>query len=92
MFDPPLDDGIRKYVEILSSAGIETYESCQAGTGHAYSEPAVRFHGDQAEGFRALAIASQHSLPVSAIRRFWSIIDGEPHGPYWEMTFKSKKS
>jgi hypothetical protein len=91
-FDPPLDGGIRLYVEVLSNAGIETFESCQGGYGHTYPEPTVRFHGDRTEGFRALAVAHQHNLPVSAIRRLWTIIDGEPIGPYWEMTFCVKKS
>jgi len=40
-FRPTLDPGIRKYVEILHAAVIETYESCEGGQGHAYTEPAV---------------------------------------------------
>jgi len=91
-YDPPLDDGIKKYVEVLNAAGIETYESCQGGNGHSYPEPTVRFHGDQIEGFRVLAVARQHDFPVSALRRFWDIIEGEPTGPYWEITFNLRKS
>jgi hypothetical protein len=83
----PLDEGIKHQVEILSANGIETYESCEGGVGHCFPEPTIRFHGDQAEGFKALAIAAQHGLRVSALRRFWSVIDGEPVGPKWEMTF-----
>lgn len=89
-FEPPLDAGIRRAVELLVAAGIETYESCEGGIGHAYAEPTVRFHGDRSEGFRALAVAQQHDLPVSAIRRFWSIEDGEPVGPHWEIVFWRK--
>lgn len=86
-FDSPLDGGIRSYVEILVSAGIETYESCQGGDGHAFAEPTVRFHGGSSAGFHALAIAIQHALPVSELHRVWTLIDGEPPGPTWELTF-----
>lgn len=89
VYDPPLDSGIRPYVEALAEAGIETYESCDGGAGHAYPEPTIRFHGDRGEGFRALSIATQRQLPVAALRRIWMVIDGEPTGPHWEITFTS---
>ncbi len=82
-----LDAGIRQMVEVLRKNGIETFESCQGGEGHSYPEPTVRFHGQQEEGFRAFAAARAHDLPVGAIKRVWTIHDGEPTGPYWEMTF-----
>ena len=85
--NPNFDKGIKREVEILQAAGIETFESCQGGSGHAFYEPTVRFHGVYGEGFRALAIALQHGLKVSELRRYYSIQDGEPVGPYWEMTF-----
>jgi hypothetical protein len=56
-YDPPLDPGIADAVEALQDAGIETFESCESGPGHAYPEPAVRFHGQQPEGMRALSAA-----------------------------------
>ena len=84
---PPLDKGIKREVEILVEGGIETYESCEGGPGHAYPEPTVRFHGERSEGFKALAIALQNDLKPSELRRIWNIIDGEPVGPDWEMTF-----
>jgi hypothetical protein len=86
-FDPPLDPGIANAVLVLNKAGIETYESCEGGSGHAYPEPTIRFHGDHSEGFRALAVALQNGLSVSELRRVWSIISGEPVGPTWELTF-----
>jgi len=86
-FDPPLDAGIKKAVEILNRAGIETYESCEGGSGHAYLEPTIAFHGERSEGFRALAIALQNGLPVDSLRRVWRVEDGEPTGPSWEITF-----
>jgi hypothetical protein len=76
-FSPPLDNGIKKAVEILCDSGIETYESCEGGPGHAYPEPTIAFHGERAEGFRALAIALQNGLPVDSLRRVWRIEDGE---------------
>lgn len=87
--DLPLDEGIKRAVLILRSGGIETFESCEGGTGHAYPEPTVRFDGIYADGFRALAVAMTYGLPVRAIRRIWTIEDGEPTGPWWEMTFRA---
>ncbi len=89
-YSSPLDAGIRRYVEILDGAGVETYESCEGGDGHACPEPTIRFHGDHTEGPRALAFALQHGLPVSALRRLWTLIDGELTGPTWELTFADK--
>lgn len=86
-YSPPLDKGIEREVEILAEGGIETYESCEGGIGHSYPEPTVRFHGERSEGFKALAIALQNGLKPSKISRIWTILDGEPTGPYWEMTF-----
>ena len=85
--DPPLDPGIAHAVHVLNEASIETFESCEGGVGHAYPEPTVRFHGDVAEGWEALAAAMRAGLPVSAIRRTWPVNNGEPTGPWWEMTF-----
>jgi hypothetical protein len=82
-----LDPGIRQMVKVLREYGIETFESCQGGEGHSYPEPTVRFHGQQEEGFRAFAAAREHDLPVWAIKRVWTVHNGEPTGPYWEMTF-----
>lgn len=82
-----LDPGIAPYVDVLDAAGIETFESCEGSIGHAFLEPTVRFYGARGEGFRALAVAIQHALPVAELRRYWQIVNGEPEGPHWEMTF-----
>jgi hypothetical protein len=83
-----LDPGIAPYVEVLRSAGIETYESCEGGEGHCYSEPTIRFYGQRGQGFRALAVALQNGLPISAVRQAWTVDeDGLPNGPYWEVAF-----
>lgn len=88
--EPPwesIDADIRREVRALWEHGVETHESCQGGQGHPFPEPTVRFLGDKSEGARALGIALQNGLRVTSLRRFWNIIDGEPVGPYWEMTF-----
>jgi hypothetical protein len=83
-----LDPGIAVYVGLLDAAGVETFESCDGGPGHAFAEPTIRFHGERGEGFRALAVALQHRLPVRGLRRYWQVSDqGEPEGPHWELTF-----
>lgn len=86
-YDPPLDPGIALAVIVLQSAGVETFESCQGGPGHAYPDPTVRFHGRAEAGFRALAVAMQAGLRVAELRRVWPILDQEPTGPWWELTF-----
>jgi hypothetical protein len=87
-----LDTGIRREVEILFSNGVETFESCEGGKGHSFPEPTIRFHGNSAAGWKALQVAFDHALPVSALRREWCIIDGEPTGPTWAMTFFRRKA
>jgi hypothetical protein len=87
-----LDKGISQEVWILRKNGVETNESCQGGQGHPFPEPTIRFAGGRAEGFRVLGIALQHGLKVSELRRIWPIIDGEPTGPEWEMTFHSPRT
>ena len=83
----PLDAGIKDAVYTLCRNGVETYESCQGGAGHAFPEPTVRFFGGRAEGLRALSVALHNGLAVLELRRVWPIIDGEPTGPCWEMVF-----
>lgn len=87
IYSPPLDKGIQHEVEILAEGGIETFESCEGGIGHCYPEPTVRFHGGKSEGFKALAIALQNDLKPSKLGRVWDVINDEPIGAYWEMTF-----
>ena len=82
-----LDSGIRDAVIALRKAGVETFESCQGGAGHCYPEPTVRFHGHIEEGWRALSAALVVGLRVQALRRVWPVIDKEPTGPWWELTF-----
>src|SRR5262245_58273392 len=89
-FSPALDPGIVAAVLALRAGGVETYESCEGGNGHAYAEPAVRFHGNIAEGIRALSVALRAGLPVLELRRVWTVLDNEPNGPWWELTFRPR--
>lgn len=84
-----LDPGIAGIVNALRAHGVPTHESCEGGPGHSFPEPTVRFHGGRAEGFSALAIALDLRLPVRALRRVWRVLDGEPCGPLWELSFYS---
>jgi hypothetical protein len=70
-----LDRGIRKAVERLQTCGIETFESCEGGPGHAYPEPTIRFQGTPEAGWRALGICLAHGLPVASLRRIWDVLD-----------------
>ena len=73
-----VDPGIRRAVRILWENGVETFESCEGGRGHSFPEPTVRFHGQQDEGLRALAVALQRGLKVTELRRYYTVINGEP--------------
>lgn len=83
-----LDPGIRRFVQLLRQHGVETFQSCDGAHPDAsYREAIVEFHGNQYEGFRALAAALMYALPVRRLERFWSVQDGEPVGPSWALTF-----
>ena len=82
-----IDAGIEREVRILYENGVETFESCEGGEGHAFYEPTVRFFGGQSEGLRAVSTALAHGLKVSELRRYWTVQNGELTGPHWEMTF-----
>jgi hypothetical protein len=84
-----IDPGIARAVSILQQGGVETFESCEGGAGHAFPEPTVRFYGTPAAGPRALAVCMDHGLPVVALRRVWYIENCEPTGPNWELTFRA---
>jgi hypothetical protein len=84
--EPYLDLGIRPIVALLRAHHIETVESCEGGTGHCFPVPTVRFSGDRTIGFRAFALATEHGYAIADLKRCWSIVDGEPVGPEWEMT------
>ena len=86
-----LDRGIEKAVRLLQAEGVETFESCEGGKGHAFPEPTIRFHGTPEAGWRAMGICLAHGLPILSLRRVWYVLDGnEPTGPHWEITFRER--
>ena len=86
-----IDAGIRQAVKRLQEAGIDTFESCEGGPGHAYPEPTVAFHGTPEAGWRALGVCLAYGLPIQSLRRVWHVLDGdEPNGPYWEVVFRKR--
>ena len=85
-----MDPGIVRAVKVLVEYGIETFESCEGGQGHSMPEPTVRFCGPQEAGGRALSVCLAHGLPVLSLRRYWTIEDGEPVGPSWELVFRRR--
>jgi hypothetical protein len=89
--DLALDPGIRGYVLALREGGVETFESCEGGDGHALTEPTVRFHGAVPAGFKAYAVACERGLPVAVLRLCYPVDDNKMlTGPWWEMTFATK--
>jgi hypothetical protein len=86
--DMELDRGIRSYVLALREGGVETFESCEGGEGHAFTEPTVRFYGPVAAGFKAYAVACERGLPVAALKLVYPVNENKLlTGPWWEMTF-----
>jgi len=53
----------------LNSGGVETFESCQGGAGHAMPDPTIKFHRSAWAGYAEFAVAMEHDLPVLHVRR-----------------------
>ncbi|UFZ03955.1 hypothetical protein LQG66_32970 [Bradyrhizobium ontarionense] len=87
--DMELDAGIRRAVLVLRSGGIETFESCEGGPGHAFPDPTVKFEGSAWAGYKALAVAMEHGLPVLRMQRVYGVMDGQLEGPWWELVFRT---
>jgi hypothetical protein len=86
-----LDRGIAAAVERLQANGIETFQSCEGGPGHARAEPTISFHGTPEAGWRAVAVCIDHGLPIRSLCRVWDVLDtNEPTGPHWEITFRQR--
>lgn len=88
-FNGEADIGIAGAVSILQENGIETFESCEGGEGHAFPEPTVRFYGRHS-GFKAFSIAMDYGLPVLALRLAYSEHAQALEGPHWEIVFREK--
>lgn len=85
-----IDPGIRLAVIRLRQHNIETCQSCEGGPGHSYPEPTVAFYGTPEAGWRAVSVCLAYGLPVLSLKRVWDVLDGEPVGPHWELTFRRR--
>ena len=86
-----LDPGIELAVRTLRDNGVETFESCEGGAGHAFFEPTVRFEGGPEAGWRALAVCLAYGFSVRRLERYWAIQQGhEPTGPSWALVFRER--
>ena|SRR5579864_7641405 len=85
-----LDAGIARAVRVLQEHGVETFESCEGGPGHAFAEPTIRFGvGRPEEGWKALAVCLTFGYPVLRLGIYWNIEHRHvPVGPYWELVFR----
>jgi hypothetical protein len=88
-----MDPGIVFYVRALRDAGVETFEACQGGlrddgSDHAYPEPTVRFAGDAGAGMRALGVCTALGFPTMALRRVWTVSEGQIEMACWELVFR----
>ena len=66
-----VDDGIRPVVEILNNHGFKTFELCEGGKGHCYSDPTVRFYGSEIDLIRAFEICLCYKLNVFEVKRVY---------------------
>ncbi len=85
--DLELDPGIRRAVLTLRAAGVETFESCEGGYGHAFPDPIIKFHGGAWAGYRAFAVATERGLPVLRVQQVYGVSSGHLERPWWEMVF-----
>lgn len=64
-----IDKGIRPAVAILNNHGFTTFESCEGGNGHCFTEPTVRFYGSEFDLLRAYDICRSYGLNVYEAKR-----------------------
>lgn len=100
-----LDPGIRRAVEVLHNAGIETLSSCEGRNNPGYSPkrdgphhgdwPYVILSGTLADAFIALGAVMKEGLKVRSIEQSWFVYPegpSAPVGPQWRITFWQKTS
>lgn len=66
-----IDAGIFGAVKILNLHGFKTFESCEGGEGHCYSEPTIRFFGNEFDLIRAYEICQEYGLNVYEAKRVY---------------------
>ena len=55
------------------------------GTGHAFPDPTIKFHGGAWAGYRAFAVAMEHGL--LRMQQVHGMTNGQLEGPWWELVF-----
>ena len=98
-----LDFGIRRHVEILRKAGVNTLASCEGRKNPGYSPkrdgphhgdwPYIIIHGTAADAFIAMGASLKEGLPVRSIEQSWFVYPEDktvPVGPQWRITFWKK--
>jgi len=66
-----LDILISPVVDILNKHGFVTFESCQGGQGHCYSEPTVRFFGSEFDLIKAYELCQCYGVAVLEGKRVY---------------------
>lgn len=91
-----VDAGIREAVEILNAHGFKTFESCEGGDGHCFTNPTVRFEGTEYDLLRAYDICRLYKLCVGDARRVYrkqdvykgnNDVEAKIIGEVWENPF-----
>jgi hypothetical protein len=82
-----MDPGFRETIRILWDNGVETDESCEAREGIATPNLPYAFMAITQRVLGRWPLQCKHGLRVDELRRHWHMIDGEPVGPHWQLTF-----
>lgn len=96
IFFENIDPLILPVVKILNAHGFKTFESCQGGEGHCYSDATVRFFGTEFDLIRAYEICQCYKLNVYEVKRVFikediyknnNSINRMPIGSAWSKPF-----
>ena len=66
-----VDEIIKPAVKIMLEHGFHTFESCQGGEGHSFTEPTIRFNGTEFDLIIAYELCKHYKLNVSCVRRVY---------------------
>jgi hypothetical protein len=85
-----IDQEIVPALHALSDSGIDTFSSCQGGSGHAAVMPEILFNGDDSAGLYAVWILYQQGFAVWEVSRHWTLYSDEapPWSSFWRVTLR----
>ena len=66
-----VDEIIRPAVKIMLEHGFCTFESCQGGEEHPFTEPTIRFWGTEFDLMIAYELCKHYKFNVSCVRRVY---------------------